>query len=290
MKGEKRRTTDGTLTSHEDKVKNHLTEGRVVPRENDVWDTEEQYVLYLRHLAAYDFAKSFVGGKSVLEIGCGSGYGANFLAGYASSVTAVDISETTVKYCEEKYNQDNLSFKRVNEQRLPFKDASFDICISFQVIEHIEPNKVRNWLTEVRRVLKDNGIFIVTTPNKKLRSLLHRKPSKHHQKEYEYGEFKKFLESVFSDVEILGLRGTDEVQSIEVGRVKQNPLKVYILLPLWSFMPDFIRCKWKNFRTRGMERQHFIDTERHNVGDFKIGRKYLKECLDLVGICNKRGN
>ena len=253
MKGEKRKTTDRTLTSHGGKVENHLTEGRVVPRENDVWDSKEQYLLYLRHLAAYNFAMPFVDGKSILEIGCGSGYGTNFLAGIASTVTAVDTSEVAIKYCKEKYNKDNLIFKRINGTKIPFNDTSFDVCISFQVIEHINPNLVPNWLSEVKRVLKDNGIFIATTPNKKLRLLPFQKPwNPHHLKEYDYEELKEILEDVFSDVEVLGLYGTEEVQSVEQERLKpaRNPLKAYVLLPLWRFVPSFIQRKWKNFRNQ----------------------------------------
>lgn len=84
---------------------------------------------------------------------------------------------------------------------IPLKNGSIDVALSFQVIEHIGPKKVRDYLSETKRVLKDGGVFVVSTPNKKLRLLPFQKPwNPEHRKEHSYKEFKKVLMNVFENV------------------------------------------------------------------------------------------
>jgi len=86
---------------------------------------------------------------------------------------------------------------------LPFRDSCFDLVTSLQVIEHIEGKDVNRLLREVSRVLKDDGVFIVTTPNRRLRLLPFQKPwNPEHKKEYDYKEFEIILKKFFSNVQI----------------------------------------------------------------------------------------
>jgi SAM-dependent methyltransferase len=116
------------------------------------------------------------------------------------------------------------------------------LVTSFQVIEHIEGKDVNRLLREVSRVLKDDGVFIVTTPNRGLRLLPFQKPwNPEHKKEYDYKEFEIILKKFFSNVQIFGLFATKDVYYIEYRRVKQNPFIVYLLKPLYSMMKNCSR-------------------------------------------------
>src|SRR5690606_487148 len=87
----------------------------------------EDYVIYLLHIATYDFAERFTMGKRVLDYGCGSGYGAARIARSAEHVTAVDVAEDAVAYARASFLLDNLDFRTIDpEQPLPFADESFD--------------------------------------------------------------------------------------------------------------------------------------------------------------------
>lgn len=106
------------------------------------WDSTEQYVEYLRHFTAYKYVKKFVKGRSVLEIGCGTGYGANYLSQLASNLIAIDVSKKCITHCHTKYKKGKLTFLHASGLSIPLKDGSIDVALSFQVIGYIEPKKV----------------------------------------------------------------------------------------------------------------------------------------------------
>ena len=274
----------------------------VMPREK--WDSVDQYIEYLRHWAAYTlFAKEFVFGKEVLEIGCGTGYGANHLSGSASSIVAIDIREGGISYCQDKYGKDNLVFLEADGLKLPFKDNSFDIALSFQVVEHIEPKSVLNYLTEIKRVLKKEGTFILSTPNKRLRLLPFQKPrNPEHRKEYGHNELKNLLSKVFAQVKIYGLCSSDEIQAIECNRLRQNPFEVYIMKPIMEpiyrllklFLPSPIVVQLKKIKQEFPKPQigyklmpQETSMSKFSINDFRVDSSCPKGCLDLYGICTK---
>lgn len=270
----------------------------VIPKEK--WDTKEQYLEYLRHLAAYAIlAEGSVRNKKVLEIGCGAGYGSNYLSKSASNIVALDISKEGVSPYWRKYSKDNLSFMLGNGTKLPFKAGTFDVVISFQVIEHIQPKFVLNYLSDIKRVLRREGIFLVSTPNSRIRLLPFQKPwNPTHKKEYNDNELKKLLGNVFEEVKVYGLYGSGEIQAIEHKRVKQNPLEVYIVTPtcraLNSLLPSPILIPLKKVRQRLIKRQTDYKpmpqktfVSKFSVNGFRADPSCPKDCIDLYGICIK---
>lgn len=284
---------------------------RLVPREGR--RSRELYVKYLRRLAPYVLAGECVVNKSLLEIGCGTtGYGAAHLSRFASSIIAVDTQKEAVAYCQTKYGGDGLTFLLADGTKLPFKDNSFDMVISFQVIEHIEPINVLNYLSEIRRVLREEGIFGVTTPNSRLTLLpFQKKPmNPEHRKEYKDKELQRLLSKFFEAVKVSGLCGSREVLSIERNRVKPKPVKVYIIRPyhqllyqlyqlLSNLSPPAVRRQLE--RIRNTRRRFFKPKEpvtepvlqetflsEFSLDDFTIDPACPEDCLDFIGICTKK--
>ena len=56
------------------------------------------YVIYLMHAASYRFAEKYCQGMRVLDLGCGSGYGAGAIAEHAKEVHAVDVSAEAIEF------------------------------------------------------------------------------------------------------------------------------------------------------------------------------------------------
>jgi ubiquinone/menaquinone biosynthesis C-methylase UbiE len=271
----------------------------IMPREK--WHTKAEYLGYLRHLAEYVFAERFVDNKSVLEIGCGTGFGAAHLSQFTSKMVATDIWAEGVSHCQAKYKQDNLVFMLADGTKLPFEADSFDVVMSFHVIEHIEPESVSNYLSEIKRVLRRGGVFLVSTPNSRIRLLPFQRPwNPAHKKEYNDKELKKLLGKVFGEVKVYGLYGSDEIQAMERKRLKQRPLKVYILAParrvLRSLLPSPLVTSLRKIRQRLTKRRTDYKEEppatfvsKFSTNDFRLDPGCPKDCRDLYGICTKAG-
>ena len=149
------------------------------------------------HLARYAFAARLAHGKRVLDAGCGAGYGSAELVKSALSVVGVDAAAEATAYAREHYRLPNLHFEQASCGGLPHPDATFDLVVAFEVIEHL--TDWRNLLLEARRVLTPNGQFIVSTPNKlyyqESRGRVGANPF--HAHEFEFGEFRDELSSIF---------------------------------------------------------------------------------------------
>ena len=116
------------------------------------------------HLARYAFAARLARGKRVLDAGCGAGYGSAELARTAHSVIGIDVAPEAVDSRAPHYPLPTCTSSRRSCTALPHGDASFDLVVAFEVIEHLPD--WRDFLLEVRRVLAPDGQFIVSTPNK----------------------------------------------------------------------------------------------------------------------------
>jgi SAM-dependent methyltransferase len=117
---------------------------------------------FRRHEVVYQQLAPRCAGSEVLEAGCGEGYGADLIAGVARRVMALDYDETTVAHVRALYPRVEVIHGNLAE--LPLADASVDVVVNFQVIEHLwdQPQFVR----ECARVLRPMGLLMVSTPNR----------------------------------------------------------------------------------------------------------------------------
>lgn len=119
------------------------------------------------HCHRYAFARRFVAGRRVLDAACGEGYGAALLAATARSIVGVDIEPSVIGAASDKYRaHGNLSFATASVTRLPIPDASIDVVVSFETIEHLAADDQRLMLSEFDRVLAPNGVVILSSPNR----------------------------------------------------------------------------------------------------------------------------
>jgi len=172
--------------------------------------TGERYVpwvevgeIHYEHLHRYRFAKEFVKGKKVLDLACGEGYGSLMLSEEADEVTGIDIDQTTISHASSKYLRENLKFLKGSITDIPIKDEKiFDVIVCFEALEHIEEHD--KLLREVKRLLKSDGIFIVSTPNKRIYADQPNYQNPFHLKELYFDEFMDLLSNNFQHVYFYG--------------------------------------------------------------------------------------
>ena len=149
------------------------------------------------HHARYAFASGYCGGKAVVDCACGDGAGSAVFAGAgAASVRAFDASEETIAGARARAEGSNVHFAVAPAGRLPLQDACADVYVCLETIEHVEDDKAL--LSEAARVLKPDGIFLCSTPNRIVTNpgmSAGDKPwNRFHVREYSRGEFAGLLD------------------------------------------------------------------------------------------------
>lgn len=224
---------------------------------------KETPLMIARHLCAYKFAKDYVLGKEVLDIGCGEGYGSFYLSGFAARVTGIDYDEAIIDYAKNKYQKENLRFFVTDAENLNYLKGKFQAACSFQFIEHIQD--AHSLLININNLLEDGGIFICSTPNIKDASGESGTPlNRFHAKEYLYPEFKQLLEAHFKRVDLFALK-------------RGGRLKFYIRLKkigLFNFLPDKINPVKRFYNNI-------------NCGKFLLEKDNFDAGLDFIAVCSK---
>jgi SAM-dependent methyltransferase len=141
------------------------------PPAPDLSFTGERFVpgtrgeIWVEHWHRYHFASRFAAGKRVVDAACGEGYGSALLARVAAHVTGADISPEALAHARATYAaQANLAFVEASCERLPLEDASVDLFVSFETVEHITAQEA--FIDEIARVLRPDGVLLMSCPNK----------------------------------------------------------------------------------------------------------------------------
>jgi SAM-dependent methyltransferase len=172
-----------------------FTGERVIPGEVDI-------DLLNEHMARYTFAARLARGKRVLDAGCGAGYGSVELGRAAERVVGVDRAADAIEFARANYAAHNVTFEEASCEALPHADASFELVVAFEVIEHLQD--WRGFLREAHRVLVPNGQLVVSTPNKlyytESRGADGANPF--HVHEFDFEEFRAELKAVYPHVSL----------------------------------------------------------------------------------------
>jgi SAM-dependent methyltransferase len=231
-----------------------------------------------RHSAAYRFAAELAGGKRVLDLGCGSGYGTAELAGVSLFVVGVD------RVAPDAAARSGLvRYLRADLARLPLLPASFDLVVSLQVIEHLDDPT--EYLAAMARLLRPGGAAVLTTPNR----LTSDGENPYHLHEYVAEELERLLRGYFMEVEIKGVGATPPVARYLEARLRRirlltslDPLGLRRSLPRplleWVFARLAVVLRRSIRRREGLPEATWKD--------FPIGRSE-PTCLDILAVCRR---
>jgi SAM-dependent methyltransferase len=233
-----------------------LTGERTLP------DVPEENYWFQRHLVVYRWIASRVGGRRVVDLACGEGYGSAVLARTASSVVGVDANPDAFEHARLKYSGPKLRFER---NMLELWDGDVDCVVFLQTIEHVQdPDAV---LDRLRALVGRGGVAYVSTPN--VLTLApkgeERSGNPWHIKEYRAEEFRSLCERHFGSVELLGL--------FHAGKLRAHQIAIEHLG--WDSIHPALRIT-KPFYDRF--------TPAISTRDFTLHRDGLDRSLDLLAV------
>lgn len=188
---------DGLLTVAQGSDFTEFMRERYVP---GTWSKIAEY----EHLPRYALTRTFAAGKKVLDFGCGTGYGSAILAEVAASVTALDIDEPALTWARESHRNARLHFIRSTDLGAGLPAASFDLISCFEMIEHVGHATQQAVIASFGRLLQDDGLLIISTPNPEVTQLYGENP--YHLREMSEAEFLELLHAEFPHVLILRQR------------------------------------------------------------------------------------
>ncbi len=177
--------------TEESRTQDELTAERFVP------DAQRGEVIEAEHLARYLWASQLAPGRSVLDAGCGLGYGTAIL-GRAGALTAhgVDIDPAALLRSQELFGE-HAKFGGGDLMNLPTPRDAFDLVVCFEALEHVpDPERA---LDELQRVVRDGGVVLVSSPNRGV----YPAGNPFHLREYTSAELEEELGKRFTNVRLM---------------------------------------------------------------------------------------
>ncbi len=110
-------------------------------------------------------------GVAILEVGAGGGFLLEELHGAGfTDLTSSDITPSAIQ--EIRYRVPEADIVLADASRLPFKDKTFDVVVSSDVIEHL-PDAGEH-IAQVARILRPRGLYFIKTPNRRVAEAFYR--------------------------------------------------------------------------------------------------------------------
>jgi len=215
--------------------------------------------IHQRLLKAYIAAKPMVSGD-LLEVGCGEGRGVEVLLDQVDSYLGIDKIQEVIDRLRNKFPQ------AIFQQAFipPFAEIAsktYDTVVSFQVIEHIQNDKL--FLEEIYRVLKPGGKAIISTPN--IKHTLSRNPW--HIREYTPKQLEDLCKVIFDKVEAMGICGNKKIWAYhEANRKSVNKIMRFDVLNLQYRLPAAV-LRWPYEVLNRFNRNKLHQQEGNSVTD-----------------------
>lgn len=182
-----------------------MSEATPLPFTGERYHPEVPREMAYEHWHRYAFAMELARGRQVLDAACGEGYGAALLARTAAMVTGIDLAPEAVAHARRRYVHPRLRFLEGDVLDLSAIDTeSLDLVVSFETLEHLAEHD--RLLAGFARVLKPDGLLLVSTPDKHTYTDLAGEQNPHHVRELYREEFEALLGRHFARWRLYGQR------------------------------------------------------------------------------------
>lgn len=149
----------------------------------------------------YELASNFIHSHmKTLDIACADGYGVNKLSEKISFVDGADLDHESVLIANKNKTNSNSNFYTEDITKLSFIDNSYDAITCFETLEHVDEHAC---LTELKRVLRPNGVLVLSTPQN---SQGHIPINSCHLVEYSLEQLINLTSQYFTIVNVIGIK------------------------------------------------------------------------------------
>lgn len=247
----------------------------------------------LRSLAAYEFTRPYLKEKKILDAACGAGQGLLHLypsLNKTTTLVGLDISKEALLYAKRNGCEKGISFCCGDLSHIPFKKESFDIVLSFQVVEHLSPGEsLQRYFEEIQRLLKPEGLFFLSTLNRDKTS---HGLNPFHVKEYRFDEFREMVRRFFPTSEFFGLWASERY--LRLRKAEERFGKNFLRFDAFKLRHRIPKPVWEWTYTAGTYLVNAFVTIGHRrlsdaltLQDFHFIQENLDQALDFLAICRK---
>jgi SAM-dependent methyltransferase len=133
----------------------------------------------------------------VIDLACGSGFGAYLLGSKAKKVVGIDNDSNVIQHAK---NRANIIFKEADALNMPVELRGVDAVIAFEIIEHLNPDEL---MKSIKLVLKPGGLLILSTPQN---SMGHIPTTPDHEIEFSLNGLKEIVSRHFNIKTVIGIK------------------------------------------------------------------------------------
>lgn len=244
-----------------------------VPKYSDVGE-----FFFLGGIKSYKYFLNYVEGKNVLDVGCGYGYGSYLISWKAKRVIGIDIQKKIVETARNTYQKDNLEFLLMDafDLKQEFSSSFFDVVIAREFIEHIEGHL--EFLRIASYLLSEEGILILSTPNRLARSVEGKPWNPEHVREFDEISLREVILQEFNRVKIVGMSGSEKV--MEYNKIRTGGSVSPSLKKLWRYTPEPLKKPVRKMISRNLPKDIAIN-------DFYFEDTVTPQSSSLVAFCKK---
>lgn len=158
--------------------------------------------IVFEHWHRYLYAAQFCVDRDVLDFASGEGYGSALLAQTARSVVGMDCSSEALERAENGFARPNLTFVAATAPTILAADASFDVVVSMETLEHFLEHE--EFVAEIKRVLRPGGLLLMSSPNAPVYSGRFQPINPFHKRELFRSELEALVRHEFRHIALLG--------------------------------------------------------------------------------------
>lgn len=130
------------------------------------WYSNLHYRRFVKTLETVNNYIDLTKNPQILDIGSWPGYLTMSLSEMGAKVTVLDLEPERIKILGKFIDISAIKIDLNHFEKLPLKSNFYDGIVLGEIVEHLNPSKIPNILSELKRALKPGGFIILTTPNK----------------------------------------------------------------------------------------------------------------------------